>query len=163
MKTTEVKTFELDKDFTVICKWFKTSYGFKHEADLYHRGEFEEFAKCCYYNRTWESFEYESVISDVLNKAVKSRLLTQDEVKTYMDKLSGKAHEEVEAMFGMIAGVAKLGEILCESQKEKNDWKERMIKAGLGDKGLIMPEDWETLSEDEKERRLNNVINEFSK
>jgi hypothetical protein len=38
-----------------------------------------------------------------------------------------------------------------------------MIKAGLGNKGLEMPEDWDSLSEEEKERRLNNVIGELSK
>lgn len=31
----------------------------------------------------------------------------------------------------------------------------------LENKGLIMPEDWETLSEDDKQSRLNNVINEL--
>ncbi len=36
-----------------------------------------------------------------------------------------------------------------------------MIKAGFGDKGLSMPDDWILLSEDEKERRLNNVIKEM--
>jgi hypothetical protein len=33
-----------------------------------------------------------------------------------------------------------------------------MLKAGLSNKGLIMPEDWNELSEDEKEKRLNKVI-----
>ena len=59
--------------------------------------------------------------------------------------------------------VAKLGNILTNNQKEANDWKTRMLKAGLENKGLIMPENWNELSEDEKEKRLNNVINEFSK
>jgi hypothetical protein len=38
-----------------------------------------------------------------------------------------------------------------------------MIKAGLGNKGLEMPEDWDSLSEDEKEKRLNNVIAHMKK
>ena len=55
--------------------------------------------------------------------------------------------------------VAALGDLLGgDSKKDKNDWKARMIKAGLGDKGLIMPDDWDSLSEDEKETRLNKVI-----
>ena len=37
-------------------------------------------------------------------------------------------------------------------------WWNKMLKAGLGNKGLEMPEDWDSLSEDEKERRLNGAI-----
>ena len=43
-----------------------------------------------------------------------------------------------------------------------NNWKERILKAGLSD-SLQMPEDWETLSEDEKEKRLNNVLSYMKK
>jgi len=60
-----------------------------------------------------------------------------------------------------IAMVAKMGEIFGTNQKEKNDWKVRMIKAGLENKGLIMPEDWNTLSENEKEKRLNRAIEQL--
>jgi len=51
--------------------------------------------------------------------------------------------------------VALFGDILCKNKKEKNDWKKRMFDAtGL----LDFPSDWEGLSEDEKEKRLDNVI-----
>ncbi len=54
--------------------------------------------------------------------------------------------------------IASLGDLFCENQKDKNDWKERMLKAGLGNKGLSMPNDWDELDEDTKEVRLNAVI-----
>jgi hypothetical protein len=57
-----------------------------------------------------------------------------------------------------VATVALMGEVFGNTQKEKNDWKERMIRAGLENRGLIMPSDWDTLSEDEKTRRLDGVI-----
>ena len=51
--------------------------------------------------------------------------------------------------------VALFGDILCKNKKEKNDWKKRMFDVtGL----LDFPSDWEGLSEDEKEKRLDNVI-----
>ena len=51
--------------------------------------------------------------------------------------------------------VALFGDVLCKNKKEKNDWKKRMFDAtGL----LDFPSDWEGLSEDEKEKRLDNVI-----
>ena len=58
-----------------------------------------------------------------------------------------------------VAMAAKVGEVLaCKNKKEKNDWKVRMLKAGLGGRGLIMPDDWEELSEDDKEERLNGAV-----
>lgn len=62
-------------------------------------------------------------------------------------------------MFKTVVMIEKMGDILGTNQKEKNDWKARMLKAGLGNKGLIMPDDWDTLSEVEKEKRLNGAIN----
>jgi len=51
--------------------------------------------------------------------------------------------------------VAMFGELLCDGQKEKNDWKKRMLDAtGL----LNFPEDWNALSEDEKQSRLDKAI-----
>ena len=53
--------------------------------------------------------------------------------------------------------VAMFGELLCDNQKEKNDWKKRMLDAtGL----LDFPEDWDELSEDEKQTRLDKAIKE---
>lgn len=56
-----------------------------------------------------------------------------------------------------IGMVMAMGEIFGSTQSEKNDWKTRMLKAGLDGKGLIMPDDWDQLSEEEKDRRLSKV------
>ena len=68
------------------------------------------------------------------------------------------------AGFKSIAMVAKMGEIFHTGDKKAvNDWKVRMLKAGLSSRGLEMPEDWDTLTEEEKEKRLNAVIGELNK
>jgi hypothetical protein len=59
--------------------------------------------------------------------------------------------------FGLTAATAQVGEILCQDLAERNTWKLRMIKAGLGE-GFIIPDDWDELSEDEKAGRLDKVI-----
>lgn len=69
-----------------------------------------------------------------------------------------QAKEDDSKFLNIVAGIAMLGDIFTNNQKESNDWKARMLKAGLGNSGLIMPEDWDTLSEEEKERRLNGAI-----
>jgi len=158
-----MKTFKINDKYEITCNQERTRYGFRHLANLYRTGlsgtsVLIEKAKACYYNRTWESFEYESVISDLLGKA---NIMTPEEKKNYLNLLRKNDLEEINKQFGFISGLAKLGDILCNTQKDKNDWKTRMLKAGLSDKGLIMPEDWDTLSEDDKENRLNNVINQL--
>ena len=60
--------------------------------------------------------------------------------------------------FKTTAMVAMMGEIFVNTQEEKNDWKERMLKAGLPEGAISMPDDWDSLSEDEKEKRLNGAI-----
>jgi len=54
--------------------------------------------------------------------------------------------------------VAKMGAILAPDQKSKNDFQTRILKAGLENRGLIMPDNWDELSEDEKEKRLDGAI-----
>lgn len=158
-----MKTFKINDKYEITCTSEKTRYGFRHLANLYRTGlsgttVLVEKAKECYYNRTWESFEYETVINNLLTKA---KIMPEEQIKEFLECCRKDNLEEVNKQFGFIAGIAKIGEILCETQAEKNDWKERMIKAGLGNKGLIMPDDWLVLSEDEKEKRLNNVIKEM--
>lgn len=160
-----MKTFKIDEKYEIVCKSENTRYGFRHLASLYRTGSsgttvLIEKAKECYYNRTWESFEYETVMYRLLKKA---QILTEEQTKAFMEACRKNELEKFNLQMGALAGIAKIGEILCDTQSQKNDWKERMLKAGLGDMGLIMPDDWITLSEDEKEKRLNNVINELSK
>lgn len=66
--------------------------------------------------------------------------------------------ENSNSFLNTVGLIAKMGEIFTDSKKEANDWKKRMINAGLGNKGLTMPEDWDELTEEEKESRLNNAI-----
>jgi len=71
-----MKIFEYG-DFKIICESQNTKYGFRHIATLFKNNFEIGFEKCCYYNRTWESFEFESVIYKLrennkdLDKAIK--------------------------------------------------------------------------------------------
>jgi hypothetical protein len=155
-----MQIFKITKSLDVFCDYKNTSYGFKHTATIVRDGyKHGVEAKRCYYNRTWESFEYQSVLETLLDKAKDG--LTPYELKRLKSviKNGGKVEaKRVKSELKTVAMVASLGAIFGKTQKEANDWKARMIKAGLENKGLIMPEDWETLSEDEKERRLDGVI-----
>lgn len=153
-----VKTFIINDNLSVDCWQYETRNSWGHRANLVQNGRIIMERKIRYYNRTWESFTYESILQDVVERTN----LSEDDKKNFFEKYRNGYKEEANKQFGFIAGIAKLGEILCDNQKDKNNWKERMIRAGMGE-NIIMPSDWPNLLEEEKEKRLNAVINEMTK
>lgn len=63
-----MRVFKLDNVYSVICESRGTSYGFRHLSSLMKNGYEVCKSKACYYNRTWESFEFETVILSVIDK-----------------------------------------------------------------------------------------------
>ena len=59
-------------EYVINCWTQDTNYGFRHVAFL-ERGYYEEqLAKACYYNRTWERFQYETVLRNAIEKLPKA-------------------------------------------------------------------------------------------
>jgi hypothetical protein len=69
-----------------------------------------------------------------------------------------KEEEKANSIMKTVSTIASLGDIFTDTKKESNDWKLRMLKAGLENRGLCVPEDWDTLTEEEKQKRLDGVI-----
>jgi len=150
-----MKTFKINKDLEVVCEWKKTRNAFKHEATLLKNGQEIEKVKICYQNRTWEKYEFDSVMKELAEKTGEKAIS-----KFVKNRKSDSGPNFLKA----IGTVAKLGEVFGGGdQKKTNDWKKRMLEAGLGGKGLTMPEDWDKLDENEKEKRLNGAIGTLSK
>lgn len=148
-----MKIFKITDRIEIVCESERTRYGFRHLATLFVDGHEADKGKCCYYNRTWESYEFQSVLFEVVRK---SKTLNEDEKKICKSWI--ECYRESNPMFKSVAMVAMMGDVLCKDQKEKNDWKARMIKAGLGNSGVQMPEDWDSLDEQTKQERLDKVI-----
>lgn len=149
-----MRIFTINEKIQIVCDWHKTRNAFKHTATLIINGNDIETVKICYRNRTWERFEFESVLEKLIDE---TESLSADEKKAsseYVKNYRNESNSELKT----IAAVATMGEVFGKTQKEKNDWKTRMIKAGLEHKGLIMPDDWDSLDEDTKEKRLNSVL-----
>ena len=149
-----MKIFKITKELEVVCNSESTRSGFRHLATLLRNGIEIQKSKCVYQNRTWEAYEFESVLFSVVSIALKTKSISEEEGKACDEFIKGD-HTDWSG-FKTTAMVAQLGEVFADTKKEKNDWKSRMLKAGLP--GLDIPEDWDTLEEDEKERRLNKVI-----
>ena len=158
-----MKIFKINKKIEIVCRSEKTRNGFRHLATLLINGSESQNGKCCYLNRTWERYEFQSVLYEVVNKAFKNKILSERDKKIcdVFIKEGKQAIEEISNQFKTIGTMAQLGEIFCDNQKDKNDWKKRMLKAGLENKGLSMPDDWETLDEDTKQERLDKVIEQL--
>ena len=63
-----MKIFNLDKRFSVVCESVGTRNGFKHTGALCSNGNEVYKTKICYLNRTWESFEFESILLKVIDE-----------------------------------------------------------------------------------------------
>lgn len=147
--------FKIKKGIDVVCKSENTRYGFRHLATLVVNGQYVDTATRSYQNRTWEAFEFQSVLYGLLDN---SNYVTQRQKKAFFNKISGESKVKIEKEFKTVSMVASLGDLFCDTKKEKNDWKLKMLKAGLESKGLSIPSDWNDLSETEKEKRLDSVI-----
>jgi len=82
-----MKSIQLNKDYLIVLDWKNRRSGFKHEATLLKNGYAMEFAKALYCNRTWECFEYQSVILSLINN---SEVLTKRQKTIYNKRFKFK-------------------------------------------------------------------------
>ena len=71
-----MRTFEINENITVSCEYYETRNNWGHKAWLFRDGLEIAKAKITYYNRTWEKYQYQSVLVKVLEK---SNLFTNKE------------------------------------------------------------------------------------
>jgi len=152
-----MRIFKISKDIEIVCNSESTRSGFRHLATLFVRGTEQEKAKCTYLNRTWERYEFQSVLSKVVEKAK----LSKKDNKICREFIDGDQTDWSD--FKMVKQIAMLGDVFTNNQKDNNNWKTRMLKAGFEKKGLIIPDDWDTLDEETKKVRLDKVIELMNK
>jgi hypothetical protein len=117
-----MRIFEINRRAKVICQASNTRNGFKHTATLQIDGVDAEGVKCNYLNRTWESYEYESVLEKLLEK---SRTLSDKDRATFKRKLKNNWRKNDPGMKRLktVSTVMALGDLFGSDQKESNDWK----------------------------------------
>ena len=73
-----------------MCTFKNTRNGFQHHATMFTRGRQIGSARASYVNRTWEAYEYQSVIveairtADPLSDKVRARLLADAQSKKFL-------------------------------------------------------------------------------
>jgi len=72
-----MKCYEFGEGYKVMCRSERTRYGFRHLCELTHNYNVIAKTKSCYYNRTWECYEFQSVIHQAINAAFDNRTRSQ--------------------------------------------------------------------------------------
>lgn len=75
-----MRVFTLDENYSIVCEFKDTRNGFKHIASLVKNGSDIYETKICYLNRTWERFEYETILLEVISENFKG-----EEKQKYID------------------------------------------------------------------------------
>ena len=102
------------KEIEFRCYTTDTRCGFCHTAH-YVGWEYEiTDTKASYYNRTWEHFEYESVLKRAIDKLPK-----EIRQQVYDQIIDGKAAEEEQKAEEMVEKFQKLHESLSDENKER--------------------------------------------
>lgn len=102
------------KEIEFRCYTTDTRCGFCHTAH-YVGWEYEiTDTKASYYNRTWERFEYESVLKRAIDK-----LPTEVRQQVYDQIIDGKAAEEEQKAEEMVEKFQRLHESLSDEDKER--------------------------------------------
>ena len=121
------------QEFTFTCYGQGTSYGFRHICTLgyndttecrYLRGDI--IAKACYYNRTWESFQYETVLRKGIENLCEPQEVKDKLHAILIDKTAQDEHEKCEAQ-------VKAFETLWNGLSETN---KQHIRNGVGENGI---------------------------
>ena len=102
------------KDIIFRCYTTDTRNGFCHTAHYVGWGYDINDTKVSYYNRTWERFEYESVLKRAIDK-----LPTDVRQQVYDQIIDHKAAEEEQKAEDMFNSFKALHEGLSEENKER--------------------------------------------
>jgi hypothetical protein len=114
------------------------------------------FAKCTYYNRTWESFKYESLLQKLLANAKKDKAINEEEEQDFK-KMIENGGEKEKNEFGLLKMFSALNKIENNDLKKRNECDIKILKATMGE-GLDIPANWDDLEEETKRERLDKIM-----
>ena len=99
-------------ELSIVAHTYENSHNWGHKATLLHNGTHElNTYKITYYNRTWECYQYQSVIKSVLNDYID--YLIKDYINDYktqnsITRLKSQQREELIRQAKMTPLVEKL-------------------------------------------------------
>lgn len=97
----EIRKFRDLNDWEIVNSCGGTRNGFKHESTLFHYGNEVENARVCYLNRTWECYNYQTSMREVVEKyilKIKNRIVDDYKYENNITRLTKKHKEIVEKL-----------------------------------------------------------------
>jgi len=138
--------FDLDDGVVVVCQYYETRYSWGHYAELAVNGVRVGNYKATYYNRTWESYTYQSAVHSVLGGYFTGDKL--EGLKAKADELGGAgSRRESKRLDALVKMAGIIG---------TPDTQGRALEVLTGG-AVTLPDDWDKLPEDEKRTRLDKV------
>lgn len=117
------------EEFTFTCYGQGTSYGFRHICTLGYNDttvaryiKSDIIAKASYYNRTWESFKYETVLRQAINNLDVSEDTRAKLKAIIIDKTAQDEHEKCEKEVQAFKALY---------DKTSQDFKDRIANSGI--------------------------------
>lgn len=144
------KDFQISEEIRIECGWQNTNYGFRHLAVLRVNGLREVETKACYYNRTWESYTYQSVVHKAINKA-----FTGERAEGLCKAADALGHGATEKAFGGIKAMAAMAGLLGLSPERETSIKKTILSTVPG---IDFPEGFDALPEAERKKRLDDAL-----
>jgi hypothetical protein len=152
------KAFDLGNGYKASCHSERTRYGFRHVAALLNKYSNDVVARVAYpyYNRTWERYEYESVLNKLVDRWEAKSVTIPTAVAAARNAI--KDYKEPNA-FSAVAFASAVGELLAGDKPEDVvAWKKRMIATVPG---ISFPDNFDNLPIEEQRRRLDLVEKEM--
>ncbi len=157
-----MKTYSFGEGYQVNCRSEKTRYGFRHLCELTKDYNVIAKTKACYYNRTWEAYEFQSVIHQAINAAFDNRTRAQQKkgqeinplIKQYCDEVDARARGIEAKKFDPVKMVCAVGALLTDNPEERANWDKRMLSTIPG---IDFPDDFDSLPVEEQQRRLDKA------
>lgn len=75
------------KVYQFVCRYEDTRTGFRHLCNVLINGFDRNTVKCTYQNKTWERYQFQSVINKAIDEMVKLMFITLDEKKIITFKI----------------------------------------------------------------------------
>jgi hypothetical protein len=157
-----MKTYNFGEGYQVNCRSEKTRYGFRHLCELTQNYNVLAKTKACYYNRTWEAYEFQSVIHQAIQAVFDNRTRTQQKkgqeinplVKQYCDEIDARARGEEAKRFDPVKMAVAFGALLTDNPEERANWDKRMLSTIPG---IDFPDDFDSLPVEEQQKRLDKA------
>lgn len=86
------------KNYNIYCYTYETAASWGHNATIFDQKKEIATDKVRYYNRTWESYTYQSIILSTITKAIEARKQNIFDNYKYFNNISRLSKEKKEQL-----------------------------------------------------------------